>query len=1306
SSQRRVRDVGFDSRSPDPHTVALTWVSPSPTAPHFRRAPPSPGLLDRHIRSPSPLLSSSPDSEECGSIEEGVSPDPDVASSEVEILSEVAVGSRFSPLVVRSRSIPEVSVLLEGSISAVSSGSSTLSTTMVVLLCQDSIAAIVHRDDRMQLVLSESVCFSSSPSLDGPASVSEADEEVRRGYDGAVGVDEVPVVDSSGELLCTGSDMVSNSPDLLASSDVAFVDGRCMKLDLQYPVNPLLQPEAVVVDSDKPTVGVPFTDSVFRLPGGSVHRAATLPGGSVHRAASLLDGSVGGGPVSEEGRVLPVAREALRPQLTDWLRQPSSAPVEPASVVAGGGGPDGYSRGRSYVHVVQAENQPDLKDGRLISSSLLELSPIVEGIGMPEASNSPGSSTLSPTAAAIYCKISDVARGVDLVNSSSSSSLGGAAIDQRGGGVGADKALVVNGDEEDGVSGLGEVVSGQIRGATVTGVDGANDGAALNVDGEVVGCVATPVVSSDEVGSLRSPTVTLGTDLYCKFDSVNTSFPSCNAGAIQVAGVKVTEAISHLPMGSIVDTVVGGGFLNGEVQNLEYANSRADSLLPRISGVVGLCGGGVVSEEGRVLLVARGALRPQPADGLRQPLSPPVEPMRVVERPQPTDGLRQPHSSPVVPLSGADGGGGKDDSHGCRSYANVVQVAHPHLMWSYNSAKHRNFRVRSVVERMMREGMGTAEEDLRLDFPDFSGVVVQEEDLSPIMVLEPDLKASIDGCSLTKAKELDDQSIAPPVARGCAVALGSSVVSAVLSNGVDLELMAAVVPEILLPASVSSCAPELRVSVPASSRCAGSLEVAVEDRGCDPILGMLPEVSAHSDSGGDQAMGNDVDGLITEWVADFLVDVSGGDSECPMLSVSFVSPSLCADSVGDDAPLLTVYDGSFIGSGKVSEEGVASLAAREALRPSPTDGRRQPPLSPVEPVMVTGRGGLAPGAGGGLPSGGSGLATAGEIDYRRSRLAPPSGLQRREGCVDGWEDWLRTYSDPFACKEGAEIRNHRFLKKMENLAKTEDGELRERIGRRRSSRISSSTPHSVSDLGVGRASVDEIDASMGFLADEISAPPVFSELGFSRVVELQPIEEILESEDERDQMIDSVINSSLGRGKGSGLSVVAVSDCLEGDLTEVQGGLTPSMVSDALTGALDNDSCFDEVGGNEFSIVTILGSDSSTATVTSDSTMEHRASIDFVGAASVKVAGVLDQGGGEKVVVRQDDDLVVGGFVVDGQQVPLVVGVVLRLPSTDGRQQQPSQPADSSCPVAGSGHDGRRGARGEFGGVWDAGFSL
>ncbi|GAB2295084.1 hypothetical protein Dimus_029263 [Dionaea muscipula] len=350
-------------------------------------------------------------------------------------------------------------------------------------------------------------------------------------------------------------------------------------------------------------------------------------------------------------------------------------------------------------------------------------------------------------------------------------------------------------------------------------------------------------------------------------------------------------------------------------------------------------------------------------------------------------------------------------------------------------------------------------------------------------------------------------------------------------------------------------------------------------------------------------------------------------------------------------------------------------------------------------------------------------------DSRRRGLAPPTGSRRREGAIGDWEDWLRTYSDPFACKERAVIRNHRFLKKMVNQAKTEDGELRERLGCRRSSRISPSISSAFSDLGVGRASglptVVEHEVLMGCPADETSAFPLCSELGFARVSEAQSIEECFESEDERGQMVDREVVHvrfpSSGRGKGSGFSPVADSDCLEGDLTEVQGGPTPSMVSDALAGAQDSDSFCEEVGGHDSSIVTVLGSDSSTAPVLGNSAMElqisdgdaqvlgdiqvshicsslvseslealhtatvdlhiakedlvsesmealHTAKADLLGEDSGKVDGEIGQGGGGRAVKRQDDDLMVGGVVVDGQQVPLAAGVALRLPSTDGRQ--------------------------------------
>ncbi|GAB2294968.1 hypothetical protein Dimus_029158, partial [Dionaea muscipula] len=198
SSQRRVREVAFESRSPDPLTVSLTRGLPSPSAAYFRRAPPSPGLRNRHRRSPSPMLSSSPDMEEYGSMEEGVSPNPAMASSEVEVLSEVAVGSRFSPLLVLSRLAPKVSVEFEGSFSVASSGLSTLSPTTTVLLCQDSIAAVIHEDDRMKLVRSESVCSSSSPSLDSPSSVPAgvrlvvADSDGEQEGGSSMGGDELP----------------------------------------------------------------------------------------------------------------------------------------------------------------------------------------------------------------------------------------------------------------------------------------------------------------------------------------------------------------------------------------------------------------------------------------------------------------------------------------------------------------------------------------------------------------------------------------------------------------------------------------------------------------------------------------------------------------------------------------------------------------------------------------------------------------------------------------------------------------------------------------------------------------------------------------------------------------------------------------------------------------------------------------------------------------------------------------------------------------------------------------------------------
>ncbi|GAB2296301.1 hypothetical protein Dimus_030425, partial [Dionaea muscipula] len=106
-------------------------------------------------------------------------------------------------------------------------------------------------------------------------------------------------------------------------------------------------------------------------------------------------------------------------------------------------------------------------------------------------------------------------------------------------------------------------------------------------------------------------------------------------------------------------------------------------------------------------------------------------------------------------------------------------------------------------------------------------------------------------------------------------------------------------------------------------------------------------------------------------------EVNVGDGSAAMLnptvtvSSSYVTLSVSASAI--------IGDELVVEGGMVSEEGLASLAAGEGLRPSPTDGWREPPLSPVEPAMGTGRGGSVPGAGGGLLSGGGGLDTAGRV---------------------------------------------------------------------------------------------------------------------------------------------------------------------------------------------------------------------------------------------------------------------------------------------------------------------------------------
>ncbi|GAB2282177.1 hypothetical protein Dimus_016728 [Dionaea muscipula] len=355
SLQRRVREVACDSNSPDPHCRGLTRGSPSPTAPHFRRAPASPGLRKHRRRTPSPMLLSSPDPAELSTSEDGEATVAAVTTSEDEGHADLGGGRLDSALFFKATSFPVEPDMSEGSALEKSSGSSTISPTTAVLLCQNTIDAGGPAEGRLKLVRAGSDCSVSSPSVGvGPV---ESDEVrlVDVDGDGGQGSDDLGLASVSlngssppdhrassgcesmmlreglefsvaecvdtqnimkaGEALnsftdeaavqCTGCDRVSH--DFLPSIDAAMAGGQV-----------ILDASPQLVGSNLSGVARTFCDSSFPAIGGS----------GVHD---------GDGWVSEEGRVSPVAREILRPQPADGLRQSPSSPVDPVSGTEGDG---------------------------------------------------------------------------------------------------------------------------------------------------------------------------------------------------------------------------------------------------------------------------------------------------------------------------------------------------------------------------------------------------------------------------------------------------------------------------------------------------------------------------------------------------------------------------------------------------------------------------------------------------------------------------------------------------------------------------------------------------------------------------------------------------------------------------------------------------------------------------------------------------------------------------------------------------------------------------------------------------------
>ncbi|GAB2290426.1 hypothetical protein Dimus_024704 [Dionaea muscipula] len=238
----------------------------------------------------------------------------------------------------------------------------------------------------------------------------------------------------------------------------------------------------------------------------------------------------------------------------------------------------------------------------------------------------------------------------------------------------------------------------------------------------------------------------------------------------------------------------------------------------------------------------------------------------------------------------------------------------------------------------------------------------------------------IDGsCAMDRDRQLPvveengDEGVSAPlpiaiVDRRSGEGLGSSTVR--VEDHFDLgEAGKVVVEPVLSTVSSSACSQ-------VSPRCSDAANLVWADMSGG---GALETVADRSTEGVEAISGVLVADAALVSLPDSFNPSSGIDSEFPVQLAGSVSSCLLADINGDVATVLSICGDTMAVNGMVSEEGLVSSMARVALRPPPTDGRRQPPMSSVEPVLVAGRDGSLPNAGGGLPSEGGGLACAGRV---------------------------------------------------------------------------------------------------------------------------------------------------------------------------------------------------------------------------------------------------------------------------------------------------------------------------------------
>ncbi|GAB2286365.1 hypothetical protein Dimus_020781 [Dionaea muscipula] len=124
-------------------------------------------------------------------------------------------------------------------------------------------------------------------------------------------------------------DIECHSPASLSSCDNSLVDEGAAK-------------RLVLTVNHQRVVGVAYYGGWFCLCvpviGDAQPQSEAFDADLCKKSKRNCVGQGGDGMVSEEGRVSPGARGALRPQLADGLRQSLSSPMEPVMGSEGGGG--------------------------------------------------------------------------------------------------------------------------------------------------------------------------------------------------------------------------------------------------------------------------------------------------------------------------------------------------------------------------------------------------------------------------------------------------------------------------------------------------------------------------------------------------------------------------------------------------------------------------------------------------------------------------------------------------------------------------------------------------------------------------------------------------------------------------------------------------------------------------------------------------------------------------------------------------------------------------------------------------------